>query len=142
MDLEGTHVGIVAQRGNEQAQELARDLIDLLEAWSVSVTLDAATGQLLDHESDAVEQLATRRPARQSRRRWDAPLCGTGGRLAADARRRPRRRSAFSVPVGPSRRPPFSRRLCRTYAERGARYPTVERDRLRPTAVTGRSDQW
>ncbi|MCL9812803.1 NAD(+)/NADH kinase [Natranaeroarchaeum aerophilus] len=53
------HLGIVAQRGNERAAELARDLVEILTADDLTVSVDAATGDTLDRPGVDVSEMAT-----------------------------------------------------------------------------------
>lgn len=52
------HVGIVAQRGNERAAELAGDLVATLTDDGLTVSLDAATGDALGQSGVDVTEMA------------------------------------------------------------------------------------
>ncbi len=51
-------VGIVAQRGNERAQQLTEALLDVLESDSVAVAVDEETGDAIDVVSVPVTEMA------------------------------------------------------------------------------------
>ena len=52
------HLGVVAQKGNERAVELAAELVDDLSADDVEVTLDTVTAEAADRDGVPLEALA------------------------------------------------------------------------------------